>query len=55
MPAEGVLYAATEYPREPCDAADVTSVGSKVGDACAKKDEWPQSVFAVLEMHKDVS
>ena len=41
MLAEIIFCAATEYPGKAGNDIYVTSVGSKIGGAGAKEDEWP--------------
>jgi hypothetical protein len=33
----------------------VASVGSKIGCAGSNEDEWPESAFAIFEVHNEVS
>src|SRR5258705_10761479 len=50
MFARAIFYAAPECPREAGNAAHATPVRAKIGDACAKEDEWPHSLLAVIEL-----
>ena len=53
--AQAIFCAAPECPREAGNAGHATPVRPKIGDACAKQDERPHSLLAVIDVQYVVS